>query len=471
MDMSNIGAAIAGLTGTSAQTGSGQSGSTDISGISFTDVLTTLMGTDAQGSGTSALGSMDAQGMMYAALLGIDTGSSWQSIQSQMLLEAMGSLLDSEQPVVTDPVLAQLMNLLKGLTNSDENNDTDILDVIAQLQKRLQQMAEENGAEMAGQQLLAMMSILGNDPTASATRNMPAEATATLLNMVLTSQPNDLVQLLTGGEPRQQTTQAFEQALQPVETPAATTAATAGAAQSQANTAATALEAEVLQSPQQAQTTTVAEGDARFAGMIRSVREQLMQTPTPTAAEGDAQETDIDTLQKQVDSGLYMRNTALAAPQTTSLEAVAEEQPVPVTTQLADSLRTALETGNEELTIRLKPEELGEVTLRLTKTASGMNLELFAKNPDTQRLLESQIDLLRDNLRPMKVDVQGVMHEDQFTSLSWQQQGFAGRQRNWDDMHGAAYYGDEPLGGTAAVGADPAMMAAAAPSSMLDTYI
>ncbi len=136
---------------------------------------------------------------------------------------------------------------------------------------------------------------------------------------------------------------------------------------------------------------------------------------------------DIDALQKKVDAGTYLQNTAVraeaAVPKTPQLP------PAPQV-QVAQGVQTALAAGNTQFTITLAPENLGEVTIRLVQTAEGMKLDLIAKNPETQRLLADGMDMLRDNLRPMRVEVASVLTERQDQMLNHQQHFDSQNQRN-----------------------------------------
>ncbi|MGD9560560.1 MAG: hypothetical protein AB7V55_08150, partial [Oscillospiraceae bacterium] len=102
-------------------------------GIDFASILAAMGGT---GDGTDALSGLtttDPTALMYMALLGNGNGTNWQDLQNTLMLDALKSLSESEKPLVTDPALSQLLQLLQNLGQSDGAGEADILDVIERL--------------------------------------------------------------------------------------------------------------------------------------------------------------------------------------------------------------------------------------------------------------------------------------------------------------------------------------------------
>lgn len=457
-----------------------------VAGLEFSDILSALSGTGSGNSGDvntlagmlmygNGLGSADDSSSDLASMFGLGSSMNWQSnIQSTLLNSILQSMGKSDEPALTDSVLSELLQKLMGMMESvsgeeGEAETADILDIVKQMQQRLQKLSEDYGSQLAGEQLLAILAA-ANGQTASYYNELPAEATNVLLSTVLEGDPASLVKLFTGADlaPAQAQTEVAETVPVQAEIPQA---ATNGAqAADTAQGLETELAADVVETT--ADTGSAAAGDARFQGMLRAVREQVMQTQPQAEADGGETKLDVDAIQQQVDAGTHLQNTALASATQVNAEVAVEQTEQPVLTQISEGLAAGLENGKDEFTIKLAPEELGEVTIRLVKTAEGMSLDLIAKNPDTQRMLEGQMELLRENLRPMKVEVSAVMTEAQYDMLaSSQQQSHNGRQMDWRSMRGAAYYGDEPLGSGTEQALEGLQSVAAAPTSALDTYI
>jgi flagellar hook-length control protein FliK len=177
---------------------------------------------------------------------------------------------------------------------------------------------------------------------------------------------------------------------------------------------------------------------------------------------------DIDALQQRVDTGAYMQNTAINTTLPEPEPVSANRQPLPLASQLGEGVQKALANGEEQYTVKLNPEELGEVTIRLTRTAEGMRLDIVAQSAETQRLLAAEVDVLREAMKPLKVDVENIFTQQQDAMLN-SARDQRGQSRNNGFMRGAAYYGDEPLGQAAEAAAG--QNARVTLSGMLNAYV
>lgn len=93
----------------------------------------------------------------------------------------------------------------------------------------------------------------------------------------------------------------------------------------------------------------------------------------------------------------------------------AREQQIdtPVLEQLKTGVERAAQTGTRELTIHLKPEGLGDIVLHLTSTGDKTTVRIGVTNPETEKLVTSQMESLKDMLRPLNTEVQEVYHSSQ----------------------------------------------------------
>lgn len=432
-----------------------------MSAVNMANQSASLYGTDTQTADVSfaqILGGLNGQQETGALgqMLGLSSEMNWQDVQMGMMFDALKTIQDAEQPTVTDPALAELIQLLQNMgaksgAGLGEEETADMLKVIEQIQQRLGKILEEEGATVAGQQAMALMSMMPQ--MTDFVQNMAAGGVSdtganVMLQMALTSTPEELLNtMLSQTDPsvQQAATSQTDVLFQDV---AAQADGEAAVATESAPVQAQARPAEVLpesaSGPSQAQT--------GFAGAVQAVKEKMAtadSTLQSDAGTGKTEELDVDELQRQVDAGEYMQNTTFAQTvrdiQTTA-ETVTTGRPAPVADQMQEAIQTGLQRGDEEIVVKLNPEELGEVTVRMQKTDEGMKLSIIAKEPETQRLLAAEMNQLQENLKPMKAEVDAIITQRQYELLAQQEQFGGQHQRSWKEMHGAAYYKDEPLG-------------------------
>lgn len=114
-------------------------------------------------------------------------------------------------------------------------------------------------------------------------------------------------------------------------------------------------------------------------------------------------------------------------PQTAALDSIATtkaEAPVQeakVLDQLTTGIRENLAKGSSEFTMKLKPESLGEITVKLMRTAGKMTLSISTASSQTAKLINNDLAALRDAVRPMQVEVHEAVHETPQTSGQMQQ--------------------------------------------------
>ena len=116
--------------------------------------------------------------------------------------------------------------------------------------------------------------------------------------------------------------------------------------------------------------------------------------------------------------------TAEAAP------AQQAQDPYNVMQQIVDQARLIRSDANTEMVIRLNPEHLGELTLRVAVTAGGaINATFHTENAQVRGLLESSMiqlkqELQQQGLKVNNVDVQSGLSQDFFAQSQAGQQGY-----------------------------------------------
>lgn len=116
--------------------------------------------------------------------------------------------------------------------------------------------------------------------------------------------------------------------------------------------------------------------------------------------------------------------------------------------QLADTIRYAAQQGLRQLEIRLSPENLGELTVKLTQSADGtLQVVLHAANPKAANLLTQHLDGLNAALQgygqTREVQVQVQRGEDsQQAQQQYQQADPDGRNRQQQQQNRQERHGD-----------------------------
>ncbi len=110
----------------------------------------------------------------------------------------------------------------------------------------------------------------------------------------------------------------------------------------------------------------------------------------------------------------YAQQSKSSKQVTTSQEvAKATNVEIPVQKQITDQIINHLNTGitsdTKELTLMLKPQELGEVAIKLVKSGGEITVSIMAQNPATEKLLSERLPTLVSNLQEINGQVKDVM--------------------------------------------------------------
>lgn len=87
--------------------------------------------------------------------------------------------------------------------------------------------------------------------------------------------------------------------------------------------------------------------------------------------------------------------------------------------QIVRQMHVTLQAGPGTMRLQLNPKELGAIDVQMVQSAQGVNVTFFAEHGSTGRLLETQMDQLRQSLANSGI---------QLSNLSISQQGFSGQQ-------------------------------------------
>lgn len=163
-------------------------------------------------------------------------------------------------------------------------------------------------------------------------------------------------------------------------------------------------------------------------------------------------EVDVEKLQSEVNSGKFY--TVNTPPEADKLPE-GPVTPTEVAQQVKEGIIQELGSGKDEFVVKLKPEGLGEITVRLVQDGDRIALSISASNSHVARLLGSELEQLREALRPYNTVVQEVVDQQayasnqdfgqSFGSSQYQQRQYDGQQRRSGSSFQAFINGEEPV--------------------------
>lgn len=265
---------------------------------------------------------------------------------------------------------------------------------------------------------------------------------------MLMHDPTLAAQLLADHSTQEQPQQAaaVTQAVTDADNPIAAVPLTAQQALTQSELPAAAQIAQpfTLQSAQQASEQTAAQSantqhadlPPQFSGFITQLRY------TETVTQPDApQNQDALLGQHQFQNAVSQAKRKLQPQEAVNLEELPPTQPRPISQEpiavrkaespvqeakVLDQLKTGitenLAKGSSEFTMKLKPEALGEITVKLIRTADKTTLSITAASSQTTKLINNELEALREAVRPMQVEVREAVHQTSQPSGQMQQQ-------------------------------------------------
>jgi flagellar hook-length control protein FliK len=142
---------------------------------------------------------------------------------------------------------------------------------------------------------------------------------------------------------------------------------------------------------------------------------KLIQSEKTQAKENPAEPVDIQKLQRLADEGKFQ-------PILTAKSAVSQGADLDsIISQLKPEFDGMSTKGKNEFVVKLKPEGLGDITVKMVETQGRIGLHITATDPQVAKLLAQGAGQLRETLRPYHADIQEILHEQTFA----QQQDFA----------------------------------------------
>lgn len=346
---------------------------------------------------------------------------------------------DIPQEYITKALLAELINTVENVDNtksdkddSEQNNDPAVQQVMTELTAMMNQTAlPEDISDLSDEISALTIKITGADEVQAVqtVQTQAAEQTqATGEAVEFTVKPETEQKSQAEAKPVQEVQpEAKQAAVQTAENTGAQSEAQTDAGQSGQQDGAA-----QVQTAQAGQTEQAPQEDVKFRSDVRSVevrtdekpQEAPQQEQTQVFADHTAQRSRVvfksDELEAIKSGGEKTGDAAQAQPQGIPAESpvvftrqdgaeitvkpseVAQQVSGKITERAAD-----LKEGDVEYSITLDPEDLGRITVRMTKTADGaVSVSIAAENSKTMKIIEDNGSAIQDTLRQNGVQLE-----------------------------------------------------------------
>lgn len=355
---------------------------------------------------------------------------------------------DIPQEYITKALLAELINTVENVDNaksdkdgdSEQINDPAVQQVMTELAAMMNQTAIPDDISDLSDEIYALtIKITGADEVQAVQQNVPEQAVQTVQNQAEQAEATGEAVEFTFKPETEQKPQAQAkpvQEIQPEAKQAAVQTAENTGAQSEAQTDAGQSGqqdgAAQVQTAQAGQTEQAPQEDVKFRSDVRSVEVRTAEKPqeapqqeqTQVFADHTAQRSRVvfksDELEAIKSGGEKTGDAAQAQPQGIPAESpvvftrqdgaeitvkpseVAQQVSGKITERAAD-----LKEGAVEYSITLDPEDLGRITVRMTKTADGaVSVSIAAENSKTMKIIEDNGSAIQDTLRQNGVQLE-----------------------------------------------------------------
>lgn len=154
-------------------------------------------------------------------------------------------------------------------------------------------------------------------------------------------------------------------------------------------------------------------GEDQFRQSVLTAQKLLNQTGGKKVQTEEPKPIDVEALQNDVDSGRF--RTALNVEKT--LDQALDTHHV--MEQVETGIKDNLSLGKNEFVVKLKPEGLGEITVKMVEAESKISLSIVTSSPQVAKLINGELAGLRETLRTYNADVHEVVSQsDAFYSMA-----------------------------------------------------
>lgn len=155
------------------------------------------------------------------------------------------------------------------------------------------------------------------------------------------------------------------------------------------------------------------DGQMEFRRSVAEAQRALEEEPKPKA-----EALDVDALQQRINA--ERPNMTAALREKTQTFQLRDD----VVSQVKENILKNL-GGDSEFTIQLKPESLGEITIKMVQSEGKITMSILTASTETAKLLNQSVEALRSSLRPLQAEVQEIIPRPEQADGS-QHSGFFG---------------------------------------------
>ena len=167
--------------------------------------------------------------------------------------------------------------------------------------------------------------------------------------------------------------------------------------------------------------------EGSFSDLLKGHSEQMKAMGTGTQVQTEEETVSYDAmdnrmleeLKKNSDGKGMSFQDRLSVSQQGALKGVptvdntASDLHTPVAEQLKAGVEQGMKRELSEFTIKLKPEGLGEIVVHMASAGGRTSVSIGVANPETEKLVNSQMMSLKEMLEPLHAEVEEVYHNSQ----------------------------------------------------------
>lgn len=157
---------------------------------------------------------------------------------------------------------------------------------------------------------------------------------------------------------------------------------------------------------------TVSDAKSENTGRQMSGKEHGSDNKAYEISESDSELTDMEKLVKNavtLTPFSFMRNLD------SMNDAFTQQQ---ISTQTYKALDESISVGRKSFIIKLSPEGLGEITVKLIKSDEGILVKMMASDEKTAQLLNRELDVLQNLLKPHNAELETVVYSKSQNSMT-----------------------------------------------------
>ncbi len=160
-----------------------------------------------------------------------------------------------------------------------------------------------------------------------------------------------------------------------------------------------------------------ADGSAKGNEIKLDTGEGLSQPETGSQKQTESTAKEIEFTKVQVDQ--MTKSNTINEP-----ARLAEALPRQTINQMSEQINMLIHQGRSSLRLQLSPEHLGRIDIRLVNSGHGMGVTVLTEQAETGKLLEAQLDQLRQTLQDAGIQLShlNIGQQPQGSKNAWQMQ-------------------------------------------------